>query len=789
MAIEKYRDFILVANDVEKDEAGVIQFSVEVFASPRGGGLRATKQKISPDLRKELGRLERRKLDVDGIISLGEKLADLLLPGEMRELFKGCLDMLRKGQGLRLRLRLDPTLASIPWEYIYVRRAGGERDSTGFLVLDPRVSIARHEAMPIPGDFDDTPKKRRLLVALASPEGEVPLDLDKERDNLKEALRDVPGIGLDLVENATLQKLGDELIGGADIFHFAGHGTFGQAGAEARYGTGEGEGAILLVAEDGSGAPMPAEELAVNLRGRGVELVVLGACQTGRRGEGNVWSGIAAALMKAGIPAAVAMQYGIWDDAAIAFNRSFYRVLAAGLPLDYAVSAGRLAAFNRCHPVREHLELGRCYRDWGVPVLYLRSEQDFVLPAIEDAGQREAVTRTAKADAERRERELAEKGVPAPALTGKSFSEAEDLTSEAGVVVREKGRRYHSSAPVNAVIEQYPEAGAPVEAGAAIEVVLSRGPEIAPVVVPAAAERKLGKAEAERPEREIEIGKRTLETKKKTRLNTTLMIVGTILVFTVWAYFIGLPVFMRIVFEITRDRMYEKRSMELSKLEEEQVEASLQNYRDGQIYFKQGRYEEALALFEESLKKDPYFDLAMADKGFTWHKLGDSKKALNILDEAIEINPRLMIAYYFKGIVYLDLGAEIKSKQHLGKALEFFDKAIELEPGFANAYLEKGVTLFRLRDYRGALTAYQKVIEIDPERPDVYEKIGLVWARRGEFEKAISYYDKAIDKDPQYALAFFGKGWALKNLDLIPRARECFRIAHELDESLEIPDI
>jgi beta-lactam-binding protein with PASTA domain len=393
MAIEKYRDFILVADDVEKDEEGVVQFSVEVFTSPRGGGVRVEKQQITPDLRKELGRLERRKLDADGIISLGEKLAALLLPGQVGEFFKGSLDMLKPGQGLRLRLRLDAALAGFPWEYMYLPRTGGERDSTGFVVLDPRVSIARHDAMPIPGDFDDTPKKRRLLVALASPEDQAPLDLDRERDNLKEALRDVPGIDLNFVENATIQTLADELLPGADVFHFAGHGTFGQAGAEAGYGADDGEGAILLVAEDGSAAPMPAEELAVNLRGRGVQLVVLGACETGRRGEGNVWSGVAAALMKAGIPAAVAMQYSIWDDAAIAFNRSLYRALAVGFPLDYAVSAGRLAAFNRCHPVRDDVELGKCYRDWGVPVLYLRSEQDFVLPAIPDPTRREDVAR------------------------------------------------------------------------------------------------------------------------------------------------------------------------------------------------------------------------------------------------------------------------------------------------------------------------------------------------------------------------------------------------------------
>ncbi len=75
----------------------------------------------------------------------------------------------------------------------------------------------------------------------------------------------------------------------------------------------------------------------MNLRGCGVQLA-LGACQTGRRDEQTVWSGVVAALMQAGIPATVAMQYTIWDDSAMAFSRHFYQALLAGLPLDQAVS-------------------------------------------------------------------------------------------------------------------------------------------------------------------------------------------------------------------------------------------------------------------------------------------------------------------------------------------------------------------------------------------------------------------------------------------------------------------
>jgi len=99
-----------------------------------------------------------------------------------------------------------------------------------------------------------------------------------------------------------------------------------------------GQGQIVLVDENNQPAPMPADPLAVTLRGRGVQLVVLRTCQTGRRDEQNVWSGVVVALMEAGIPATVAMQHPLWDDSAIAFSRRLHQALLADLPLDQAVA-------------------------------------------------------------------------------------------------------------------------------------------------------------------------------------------------------------------------------------------------------------------------------------------------------------------------------------------------------------------------------------------------------------------------------------------------------------------
>jgi hypothetical protein len=115
----------------------------------------------------------------------------------------------------------------------------------------------------------------------------------------------------------------------------------------------------------------PADDLAMNLRRCGVRLAVLGAGEAGRRDQVNAWTGVARSLTRAGIPAVVGMQYPIRDTSATAFYQGFYRALAAGQPIDAAVTDGRLAIVNRS---------SEGDRDWGVPVLYMRSLEGVLFP-------------------------------------------------------------------------------------------------------------------------------------------------------------------------------------------------------------------------------------------------------------------------------------------------------------------------------------------------------------------------------------------------------------------------
>ncbi len=389
----RYEDVTIeIADSTLRTENGqrVGSCTVRVLRSPAGAMPAAQSVKVEYDdkaLQLLLGKLDRRQLDRAALIGLGRALAKILLPTAtsddrpgVRELFARSLAMAGPDNGVRLRLHLPPELSVVPWEFVYVDRAGGE-GMDGFIALDPRIAVVRDEMLDEPVTPPLLTGDIQVVTAVAAAEGLPELDLDAEMEYLNRALGELPGIEVKPCASATLAKLLPLLVG-AGVFHFAGHGDFRRE-LGARPGTYTGTGFLAFENER-----VGAEQFSINLRGNGVRVAVLAGCETGRRDGVSVWSGIAPALAQAGIPAVVANQYSILDKCAIAFSRQFYQALAGGLPIERAVAAGRIAAYNA----------DTNGRDWGVPVLYMRAADGNLFAGATDPAAREAARHSAEAD-------------------------------------------------------------------------------------------------------------------------------------------------------------------------------------------------------------------------------------------------------------------------------------------------------------------------------------------------------------------------------------------------------
>jgi hypothetical protein len=88
-------------------------------------------------------------------------------------------------------------------------------------------------------------------------------------------------------------------------------------------------------------------------------------------------------LIRGGVPAVVAMQFEIAEDVAAELTRVLYAELAAGTPIDRALSEARLDIFGRY----------RTRLDWAIPVLFSRAETGVL---FEFAAPRENLTEAVK---------------------------------------------------------------------------------------------------------------------------------------------------------------------------------------------------------------------------------------------------------------------------------------------------------------------------------------------------------------------------------------------------------
>lgn len=284
------------------------------------------------------------------LFAYGAVLFETLFPGEVRRLW----DAARSASPRRLELAFTSSLDWIsdkPWELAW--------DPSRRRFLSDDAVLVRNVFGAIPPEAP--PPRRgplRILVAAAQPRDAAPVSAGEETAAVRSAFAPLVKSGhavLDVLREPTPaglhRKLASQRI---DVLHFVGHGAWDEK---------EKTGALLLVDARGRGAWVESDRLRRLLCGRGLRLVVLNACETGRGGRNDFLRGVAPTLLAGGIPAVVANQYKVLDSSATAFARHLMWSLARGRALGEAAREARVAVSvaRTAGPM-----------DWAVPVVYAR---------------------------------------------------------------------------------------------------------------------------------------------------------------------------------------------------------------------------------------------------------------------------------------------------------------------------------------------------------------------------------------------------------------------------------
>ncbi|CAF1029056.1 unnamed protein product [Adineta steineri] len=235
----------------------------------------------------------------------------------------------------------------------------------------------------------------------------------------------------------------------------------------------------------------------------------------------------------------------------------------------------------------------------------------------------------------------------------------------------------------------------------------------------------------------------------------------------------------------------------------------------GTIKANQGKYQEALTLYEKSLAiyqktfspNDPELAKSYGNIGEVHRHMGNYPKALSSHEKAIEIrqqslppnHPDLAASYNNIGNVHYNMGDYPKALSYYEKDLEIRQQSLPPNhPDLASSYNNIGMVYHKIGNYSKALSSHEKALEIyqqslPPNHPSLaasYNNIGLVHQNMGNYPKALTSHEKALEmrqqslppNHPDLASSYNNIGEVHRHMGNYPKALSYYEKALEIQQ-------
>jgi tetratricopeptide (TPR) repeat protein len=155
-----------------------------------------------------------------------------------------------------------------------------------------------------------------------------------------------------------------------------------------------------------------------------------------------------------------------------------------------------------------------------------------------------------------------------------------------------------------------------------------------------------------------------------------------------------------------------------------------------------GKYEEAIAKFNEVIVQAPTNPVAYFYRAAAYEKTGQTDGALEDYKKAIELKPDFILCYGRSGII-------LAKKGEFEKAAEFYKKAVELGDQDPATHYNYGVCLVNLGKSAEARGVFENVITLDANYADAYYQLGIISIGAGDSAKTKELLERFIALDPE----------------------------------------
>ncbi|WP_162415595.1 tetratricopeptide repeat protein [Cyclobacterium roseum] len=159
---------------------------------------------------------------------------------------------------------------------------------------------------------------------------------------------------------------------------------------------------------------------------------------------------------------------------------------------------------------------------------------------------------------------------------------------------------------------------------------------------------------------------------------------------------------------------------------------------EGDKYYSEGQYEEAIMAYANYLEKRPDNVKALYNKGRAHEELDDFKAAENSFKQALSQEPKNIQ-------VLLSLSNLYHKNDNPELALMYADNAVEISGAPSTAYFLKARSMHRIGNVKEALREYNAAIKMSPKNGQYYYYRGMLYVATEEVAKACEDFRTALD--------------------------------------------